>query len=103
MAAKPEDKSESPIAFLDNPHAPDIYADMAGGLFLHNGLMRITLTSTRVNHITNPGPASNVVIGRVVMPAPFAEGMARGILELIEKMKTPQPEPSSTQGKPTIQ
>jgi len=71
----------------DNPHAPDVFADTASGLFIFNGNLRLTLESVRVNHVSTPGPVSRVVIGRLVMPLAGAEAMARGILEFIEKQR----------------
>jgi hypothetical protein len=54
------------VSFLDNPHAPDVFADNATGFFNLNGNIRITFESVRVNHVTSPGPMTRVVIGRLV-------------------------------------
>jgi len=45
-----------PINFLDNPAAPDIFADAATGFFINHGNIRITFEAIRVNHETTPGP-----------------------------------------------
>ncbi len=88
--------------FLDNPHAPDVFADMATGFFLFAGNLRITFESLRVNHITTPGPVTRVVIGKLVMPVAAAENLARGILDFLEKQKS-APESDPKQGTPTLQ
>ena len=81
--------SDAP-AFLHNPHAPDVFADSATGFFLFNGNLRVTFEALRVDHTTSPGPLARVVIGRLVMPATMAAGMAKEILAFLEKMKTQQ-------------
>jgi hypothetical protein len=81
------------IAFLDNPHSPDVFVDAAAGFFNFNGNIRITFESLRVNHATAPGPVSRVVIGRLVMPAIQAEAMARGLLDFINQQRTQQNPP----------
>jgi hypothetical protein len=90
------------IEFLDNPLAPDVFADSATGWFLHNGNVRITFESLRINHITSPGPAKRVVIGRLVMPIDRAEDFANGLLEFIKQQRALAANPPS-QGTPTIQ
>ena len=74
-------------ALLDNPHAPDVFADEATGFFLAGGNLRITFASYRVNHSVSPGPVSRVVIGRLVMSLPAAEAMQRGLADFIARMK----------------
>lgn len=80
------DTTELPVSFLDNPHAPEVFADAVTGFFLLNGNMRLTLESARVNHISSPGPVARVVIGRVVMPVEQARNLAHGILAFLEEM-----------------
>lgn len=82
-------KSEGPL-FVDNPHAPDVYADGCTGFFLFGGNLRMTFESARVNHVTTPGPISRVVIGRLVMPVQVAEELARSILDFLEHQKSQQ-------------
>jgi hypothetical protein len=62
----------SPMGFIDNPMAPDIYADEATGFHFINGVVKITFVAARVSHISSPGPVNRVVIGRLVMPIPAA-------------------------------
>jgi hypothetical protein len=77
----------SQLGFIDNPHAPEVYADGASGFFIAGGNMRITFESLRVNHMTHPGPVSRVVIGRLTMPVEQAENLAKGILAIIEQQR----------------
>jgi hypothetical protein len=83
----------SSVSFLDNPHAPDVFADGATGFFNFNGNIKITFESWRVDHITSPGPVTRVVIGRLVMPLAAAEAMARGLLDFISQQRTQQNPP----------
>lgn len=89
------------VAFVDNPHAPDFYADCATGFHLLNGNLKVTLVATRVNHVSSPGPVSNVVIGRLVMSVAAAEGLANGLLHFL-KLQDHSSTPI-TQGTSTLQ
>lgn len=73
--------------FVDNPHAPDIFADAATGIFTLSGNVRLTFESVRCEHSKSPGPIRRVVIGRLVMPEAAAEQMARMILENLERFR----------------
>ncbi|UVC09854.1 hypothetical protein IHQ71_04365 [Rhizobium sp. TH2] len=72
---------------LNNPNAPDVFADSAVGFFNFNGNMRITFEAVHSDYTTNPPGIDRVVIGRLVMPVAAAEAMARSVLDLVEKMK----------------
>jgi hypothetical protein len=52
--------------------------------------VRITWESSRVNHLSSPGPVTRVVIGRVVLPLPVAIDLARGILNFLRKYSSAQ-------------
>jgi hypothetical protein len=91
------------LGFIDNPHAPDVFADAVSGLFHVNGMIRMTFESVRVNHATSPGPLNRVVIGRLVMPVNAAEAFARGLLQFIEQQRQPSPPAQTTQTTPTLQ
>jgi hypothetical protein len=82
------------ISFLDNPHAPDIFADGATGFFNLSGNIKITLECGRVNHVTSPGPITRVVIGRLVVPIAQAEALAKGLLDFITQQRTVQNPPT---------
>jgi hypothetical protein len=85
-----------PVNFIDNPHAPDVFADGVAGVFNFHGNIRITFESLRVNHTTAPGPVNRVVIGRLVMPMDVAERLARGLLDFITQQRTQQNPPAQT-------
>jgi hypothetical protein len=73
------------IQFVDNPLAPELYASGATGFFVSNGIITITLESVRPDHAETPGPLSRVVVGRLVMPAAGAQGLAIGLFDFLEK------------------
>jgi len=91
-----------PVNMLDNPHAPNVFADSATGWYLLNGNIRITLEATHAGHASNPGPINRVVIGRLVMPIDRAEEMAAGLLDFIKQMKAQAATPASAQGSSTV-
>src|SRR5258708_30495000 len=62
-----------PVNFLDNPHAPEVFADGTAGFFNFAGNIRITLEGLRVNHVSTPRPAELIGIARVIMPIDAAE------------------------------
>src|SRR5215471_5947077 len=71
---------------IDNPLAPEFFADEATGFFIHQGNLSITFSSARVDHRSNPGPVSRVVVGRVVLPIAAAAGLAVGLHDFLKKM-----------------
>jgi hypothetical protein len=76
---------EQTIQFVDNPQAPEIYASGATGFFVSNGIISVTLESLRADHGEKPGPMQRVVVGRLVMPAAGAQGLAIGLFDFLEK------------------
>ena len=86
---------------VHNAHSPEIFADAASGILTFAGNVRLTLEVLRSDYTTteeNGNPIDRVVIGRLVMPLPQAEQMARLILDHAEKLKAqddPQ-QPTST-------
>jgi hypothetical protein len=95
--AKPNDPANAPR--IDQPTAPEIFADDAAGALWHNGNLRITLESLRANHAVQPAALSRLMVGTLVMPIGAAESMARLILVAIENAKassgnTPQTTPT---------
>src|ERR1700757_4943442 len=71
---------------VDNPFAPEVFADEAAGFFLHNGNLSITFSSARVDHRSDPGPVSRVVVGRLVLPASGAVGLAVGLYDFLKQV-----------------
>jgi hypothetical protein len=90
-----------PVTFLDNPQAPEVFADAAAGFFNFGGCIRIALEAARVNHVTTPGPVNRVVIARLVMPLDQAEALARGLLDFITQQRTAQNPSAQTAGPET--
>lgn len=80
-----EKNKEPTIQFVDNPGAPELYASGATGFFVSNGMVTITLESIRADHADKPGPLTRVVVGRLVMPAAGAQGLAIGLFDFLEK------------------
>ena len=80
-------KKSGPPEFIDNPHAPDVFADEATGFLLLGNNVRITFSSVRVNHVTTPGPVRRVVIGRLVLPLDAAENLHKGLADFLGRMK----------------
>jgi hypothetical protein len=74
----------SSLGFIDNPMAPDVFADVAIGFHLVNGMVKITFGSVRVNHQTSPVPVNHVVIGRLVMSVAGAQNLAVGLFDFLK-------------------
>jgi hypothetical protein len=91
MTNTPEstDKSD-PVTLIDNLGAPDVFADRVAGVFLTNGNVHMTFVSRRCDYTKTPNVFHDVVIGRLVMPFPEAEGTARFLLDFVERMKKAQ-------------
>jgi hypothetical protein len=102
MTSKSDDETaptnpQVPVSFVDNPMAPDVYADEAVGFFVRNGVISITFASGRVDHSTTPGPISRVVIGRLVIPIEGAQGLAVGLYDfLAQRGLTPKITPKNS-------
>jgi hypothetical protein len=98
-----KDMPEGPkVEFVDNPYAPDLFADGATGWYFLNGNVRVTLEAVRVGHAMAPsGPVRRVVVARLVMPIEAIEAMAKGLLEFAEQQRKQAAAPSD--GSATIQ
>lgn len=79
-----DEKQSPPVNFIDNPHAPDVFATDATGFFAFNGSIIITFEAAHVDHRETPGPVNRVVIGRLVMPAPGAHALAVGLFDFLK-------------------
>ena len=73
-----------PLGFIDNPLAPDVFADVAIGFHLINGMVKVTFASARANHEKSPGPVNQVVIGRLVMSVAGAQTLAVGLFDFLK-------------------
>jgi hypothetical protein len=83
-----EDQSAPEMQFVDNPLAPDIFADGLSGRFLKDGNVRMTFETVRMSHVSSSAPKYRVVIGRLVMPIDAAENMARDVLNFIQTIRS---------------
>jgi hypothetical protein len=72
------------IAFIDNPTAPELFADEAVGFFVHGGVVRITFATATASHATSPGPVSRVVTARIAMTIDGAQGLALGLFDFLK-------------------
>jgi len=82
-----------PINFIDNPHAPEIFATDATGFWLNDGCLHITFEAARVDHSTNPGPLNRVVVGRLVMSMAGAQSLAFGLYDFLKRQGSPRRRP----------
>ena len=71
--------------FIDNPRAPEMFAEGASGFFFLNGNVHITLTAVRLDHSKTPAPVNRVVIGRVVLPCHGAQALAIGLYDFLNQ------------------
>ena|SRR5689334_255920 len=81
---KPKPVTNDP-AIMDNPHAPEVFAEGALGFLLKDGNVHLTFSAARVDHRTSPGPINRVVVGRVVMPLAGARGLVIGLGEFLKR------------------
>lgn len=79
MAANP------PVNFIDDPHAPEIFASAITGFFHVADNIILTLESARVDHSTTPGPVNRVVVQRIVLPITAAQGLVVSLNDFLEK------------------
>ncbi|HEY1561926.1 MAG TPA: hypothetical protein VGF71_13740 [Caulobacteraceae bacterium] len=73
------------LTFIDNPHSPAVFCDSVSGFFLLNGVISLTLESARVDHSQSPGPVNRVVVGRIQMSVPAAQGLALGLFDFLKQ------------------
>lgn len=76
-------------ALVNDPLAPDIFADEAAGFYLAGGNLRITFATWRVGHEETQGTTSRVAICRLVMPVSQAEAMVKGLSDFLQQMRAP--------------
>ena len=89
-----EPKGDVPVNFIDNPHAPEVFASAATGFFHHRGNITITFESPRVDHVTTPGPINRVVLGRLVMPEAGAHQLAVDLFAFLKQQGVEFADPS---------
>jgi len=80
-----ETSSEDPQpAYIDNQHAPEVFAEDAVGFLIMNGNVHITVSAPRSNYGVTPPVINRVVIGRLVMPLNGAQGLAVGLYDFLK-------------------
>jgi hypothetical protein len=84
MAKDKPAAAASAVTFIDNPSAPDLFADSAVGFANFHGVVRITLASSRAHHAGAPGVVNQVVVGRLVMPIHAAQNLAVGLFDFLK-------------------
>ena len=74
-----------PVAFIDDPHAPTVFANGATGFFIMGPNIGITFETVRVDHSTTPGPVQRVVVGRLVMSVDDTQRLAIGLYDFLKQ------------------
>jgi hypothetical protein len=79
-------QQQVPVGFVDNPQAPDVFADTVTGIAYIAGVVRLTFESARVSHVSSPGPVNRVVIGRLILPLEGARNLKDLLIDYIGKI-----------------
>ncbi|HEY2048857.1 MAG TPA: hypothetical protein VGH03_05915 [Caulobacteraceae bacterium] len=74
------------VNFIDNPHAPEVFASNVSGFAHVAGNIVITLESVRIDHSADPGPVNRVVVGRLMLPVNAAQGLVVGLNDYLNKL-----------------
>jgi hypothetical protein len=74
------------VTFIDNPHAPEVFASDVAGFAHVAGNIVITLESARIDHSTHPGPVNRVVVGRLMLPINAAQGLVVALNDYLNKL-----------------
>jgi hypothetical protein len=91
------------LPIVDNPSAPDLYADEAIGYLLTNNTVRITLASIKADHARSPNTNHMVVTNRLVMPVTAAVNLHKLLGRMIDNMKKASPQANADTGTHTVQ
>ena len=79
--------NQVPVTFIDNPHAPEVFAFRASGIALFADNIHLTFEAPRVDHATSPGPINRVVVRRLVLPLSGAEALRDLLIDYIKNTK----------------
>jgi hypothetical protein len=88
-------EASAPVTYVDDPHAPEVYASNFSGIQLLMGNAIVTLESARADHSTTPGAINRVVVARIVMPVAVAQSLALQLNSLLERGAVAQLSPRS--------
>ena len=72
---------------IDNPQAPEVFADELVGVFFNSGNIRMTFASGRSDHSRDPAVLTRVVMARLVMPAGSVEGAIQLLSQFLSYLK----------------
>lgn len=72
------------VVFLENPHAPDVFASTLHGVSRRHGNIHMAFATERFNHSANERTVP--VIGRLVMPIEGVESMVVLLYGLLRDM-----------------
>lgn len=70
------------LKIVENPQRGEIFADEAVAFALVNGVVRVTLTAVRP--LPGADEPAHVVIGRLAMPLPGAQGLAMKLYDFLK-------------------
>ena len=73
---------------VDNPGAPDVFADAIIGAFLKDGNVHMTFASRRCDYTKDPNLYVDVVIGRLILPLAVAEHMVQFLGQTLPTLKS---------------
>ncbi len=79
---------QAQLPVIDNPSAPELFADDVAGSFIINNTVRITFVSARADHTTSTGTTRRVVTGRLVMPLAAVENFHRLLTAALNNMRS---------------
>jgi hypothetical protein len=75
-----------PQGVVDNMFAPEVFTDGPLSFVVHNGIVRVVLSSTRsAQSAAGPGGPSAVVVARLAMPIPAAQQLVLGLFDILKQ------------------
>lgn len=72
------------LPFHDDPHAPEIFASGASGVFHLGGSVVVTLEAIKSDYATNPGTLARHVVGRLILTPQCAHNLAVGLFDFLK-------------------
>lgn len=87
----PKDKKTLPAhpPVIENLHAPEMFAHAIPNFSIGNGVVTLTLTSTRWDITSIPARQSVVVVGRLTVPVGTARLLATSLHDFLEQQGVP--------------
>jgi len=83
MFPHPAPPTPNAVPLIDNPFAPELFATGVSGLSVINGVVCITVESARCDHTKAQPAMERVVIGRLALSVPAAQGLLAGLFEFM--------------------